>query len=91
LLSDPIRVGRRFKVIMLNDLSTASTHIPNGMKETTVKAITDMKKICISNNGFYTILSLILGILFIAVINAVVLYNGSAKAKLVDFKISKIT
>jgi len=59
---------------MLNDLSTASTRILNGMKETTVKAITNTKRICMSNNGFYTILSLILGILFIAVINAVVLY-----------------
>jgi len=59
---------------MLNDLSTASTHILDGIKETTVKAITNTKRICMSNNGFYTILSLILGTLFIVVINAVVLY-----------------
>jgi len=58
---------------MLSDLSTASTHILDGMKET-VKAITNTKNICMSNNGFYTILSLTLGILFIAIINAVALY-----------------
>jgi len=78
---------------MLNDLSTASTHILDGMKETAIKAITNTKRICMSNNRFYTILSLILGTLFIAVINAVVLYvklQRIRKSELVDFKISKI-
>jgi len=59
---------------MLSDLSTATTHNLDDMKETTVQAITNTKQICMSNNGFYTLISLILSILFIAVINAVVLY-----------------
>ncbi|XP_011699145.1 PREDICTED: uncharacterized protein LOC105456644 isoform X2 [Wasmannia auropunctata] len=71
LLSDPIRVRRRLRVIMLDDLSIASSQILDSMKETTAKAT---KEICISNNGFYTIFSLTLGTLLSAIISAVVLY-----------------
>ncbi|XP_011636579.1 uncharacterized protein LOC105426874 isoform X1 [Pogonomyrmex barbatus] len=74
LLSDPVRVGRRFKVIMLDDLSTASSQILDSMEETAVEALTKAKEVCMSNSGFYTTFSLMLSTLFIATISAAVLY-----------------
>ncbi|XP_018313909.1 uncharacterized protein [Mycetomoellerius zeteki] len=74
LLSDPVRVGRRFKVIMLDDLSTASSQILESMEETAVETMTKAKEVCMSNSGFYTTFSLMLSTLFVATISAAVLY-----------------
>ncbi|XP_012057188.1 PREDICTED: uncharacterized protein LOC105620294 [Atta cephalotes] len=74
LLSDPVRVGRRFKVIMLDDLSTASSQILESMEETAVETMTKAKEVCMSNGGFYTTFSLMLSTLFVATISAAVLY-----------------
>ncbi|KAL6442234.1 hypothetical protein ACFW04_002477 [Cataglyphis niger] len=74
LLSDPVRVGRRFKVIMLDDLSTASSQILESMEETAVETMTKAKDVCMSNGGFYTTFSLMLSTLFVATISAAVLY-----------------
>ncbi|GAB1862809.1 ZP domain-containing protein [Camponotus japonicus] len=74
LLSDPVRVGRRFKVIMLDDLSTASSQILESMEETAVETMTKTKDVCMSNSGFYTTFSLMLSTLFVATISAAVFY-----------------
>lgn len=74
LLSDPVRVGRRFKVIMLDDLSAASSQILDSMEETAVEAMIKAKEVCMSNSGFYTTFSLMLSTLFVATISAAVLY-----------------
>ncbi|XP_011259963.1 uncharacterized protein LOC105253552 isoform X2 [Camponotus floridanus] len=74
LLSDPIRVGRRFKVIMLDDLSTASSQILESMEETAVETMTKTKDVCMSNSGFYTTFSVMLSTLFITTISAAVFY-----------------
>ncbi|XP_029163480.1 uncharacterized protein LOC114934932 [Nylanderia fulva] len=74
LLSDPVRIGRRFKVIMLDDLSTASNRILESMEETAVETMIKAKDVCMSNNGFYTTFSLMLSTLFVATISAAVLY-----------------
>jgi len=44
---------------MLSDLSTASIHILDGMKETTVKAITNTKRICMQQWILHNIISYI--------------------------------
>nr|XP_012223420.1 PREDICTED: uncharacterized protein LOC105672823 [Linepithema humile] len=74
LLSDPVRVGRRFKVIMLDDLSTASSQILESMEETAVEAMTKTNNVCMSNSSFYTTFSFMLSTLFFATISAAVLY-----------------
>lgn len=74
LLSDPVRVGRRFKVVMLDDLSTASSQILESMEEAAVEAMTKTNNVCMSNGGFYTAFSLILSMLSFATISAAVLY-----------------
>lgn len=74
LLSDPVRVGRRFKVIMLDDLSTASSQILDSMEEIAVETLIKEKEVCMSNSGFYTTFFLMLSTLFVAIISAVVLY-----------------
>lgn len=74
MLSDPVRIGRRFKVIMLDDLSTASSQILESMEETAVETIIKAKDFCMSNNGFYTTFSFMLSTLFIATISAAVFY-----------------
>ncbi|XP_039314434.1 uncharacterized protein LOC105196070 isoform X2 [Solenopsis invicta] len=74
LLSDPVRVGRRFKVIMLDDLSTATHQILESMEETAVNAMIKAKEVCMSNSGFYTTFSLMLSTIFIATISTAVLY-----------------
>ncbi|XP_018357597.1 PREDICTED: uncharacterized protein LOC108757627 [Trachymyrmex cornetzi] len=87
LLSDPVRVGRRFKVIMLDDLSTASSQILESMEETAVETMTKAKEVCMSNGGFYTTFSLMLSTLFVATISAAVLYiklQRTRRPKFVD-------
>ncbi|XP_036151368.1 uncharacterized protein LOC105830069 isoform X2 [Monomorium pharaonis] len=74
LLSDPVRVGRRFKVIMLDDLSTASSQVLDRMEETAVEEMIKTKEVCMSNSGFYTTFSLMLSTIFVATISAAVLY-----------------
>ncbi|TGZ32768.1 Uncharacterized protein DBV15_00931 [Temnothorax longispinosus] len=74
LLSDPVRVGRRFKVIMLDDLSTASSQVLDSMEETAVETMIKAKEVCMSNSGFYTTFFLMLSTIFVATISAVVLY-----------------
>ncbi|XP_032674491.1 uncharacterized protein LOC116845648 isoform X2 [Odontomachus brunneus] len=74
LLSDPVRIGRGFKVIMLDDLSTASSQVLENMEETAIEAMTKEKNVCMSNGGFYTAFSLMLSILSIATVSAAVLY-----------------
>ncbi|XP_011866142.1 PREDICTED: uncharacterized protein LOC105561087 [Vollenhovia emeryi] len=74
LLSDPVRVGRRFKVIMLDDLSAASSQVLDSMEETAVEAMVKAKEVCMSTSGFYTTFILMLSTLFIATISAAVLY-----------------
>lgn len=74
LLSDPVRIGRRFKVIMLDDLSTVSSQILENMEETAIQEMTKENNICMSNSGFYTAFSLMFGTLFIATISAILLY-----------------
>lgn len=74
LLSDPVRVGRRFKVIMLDDLSTVSNQILDNMEETAVETLIKAKEICMSNSGFYTTFFLMLSTLFVMTISAIVLY-----------------
>ncbi|XP_072744483.1 uncharacterized protein [Anoplolepis gracilipes] len=74
LLSDPVRVGRRFKVIMLDDLSTASNQILESMEETAVETMIKAKDVCMSNSSFYTTFSLMLSTLFVATISAAVFY-----------------
>ncbi|XP_070163556.1 uncharacterized protein [Polyergus mexicanus] len=74
LLSDPVRVGRRFKVIMLDDLSTASSQILESMEETAVETMIKTKDVCMSNGGFYTTFSVMLSTLFVATISAAVFY-----------------
>ncbi|KAL0118407.1 hypothetical protein PUN28_009220 [Cardiocondyla obscurior] len=74
LLSDPVRVGRRFKVIMLDDLSAASNQILNSMEETAVEAMTKTKEVCMDNNVFYTTFFLMMSTLLVATISTAVLY-----------------
>ncbi|XP_014469202.1 PREDICTED: uncharacterized protein LOC106741582 [Dinoponera quadriceps] len=74
LLSDPVRIGRGFKVVMLDDLSAASSHILESMEETAIEAMTKEKNVCMSNGGFYTAFSLMLSTLSIATVSAAVLY-----------------
>ncbi|KAM0724405.1 Cuticlin-4 [Formica fusca] len=74
LLSDPVRVGRRFKVIMLDDLSTASSQVLESMEETAVETMIKEKDVCMSNGGFYTTFSLMLSTLSVAIISAAVFY-----------------
>lgn len=74
LLSDPVRIGRRFKVIMLDDLSAASSQILESMEETAIEKMTKATNVCMSNSGFYTTFSVMLSTLFIATISTAVLY-----------------
>ncbi|XP_018357547.1 PREDICTED: cell wall protein RBR3-like, partial [Trachymyrmex cornetzi] len=86
-LSDAVRVGRRFKVIMVDDLNTATNQILDNVEETAVEAMAKAKGVCMNNNGFYTIFSLTLAILFIAILSAVVLYiklQRIRKSKFID-------
>ncbi|EZA58941.1 hypothetical protein X777_16900 [Ooceraea biroi] len=74
LLSDPVRIGRGFKVIMLDDLSAASSQILESMEETAIEAMTKVNNVCMSNGGFYMAFSLMLSTLFVAIVSAAVLY-----------------
>ncbi|EFN80393.1 uncharacterized protein LOC105186910 isoform X2 [Harpegnathos saltator] len=74
LLSDPVRIGRGFKVVMLDDLSAASNQILESMEETAIETMTKEKNVCMSNGGFYTTFSLMLSMLSIAIVSAAVFY-----------------
>jgi len=74
LLSDPVRVGRGFKVVMLDDLSTATSQVLESMEETAIEAMTKLNNVCMSNGGFYMAFSLMLSSLFVAIMSAAVLY-----------------
>ncbi|KAH0955197.1 hypothetical protein HN011_010539 [Eciton burchellii] len=87
LLSDPVRVGRGFKVVMLDDLSTATSQVLESMEETAIEAMTKLNNVCMSNGGFYMAFSLMLSSLFVAIMSAVVLYiklQRMRKTKCVD-------
>ncbi|XP_018346842.1 PREDICTED: LOW QUALITY PROTEIN: uncharacterized protein LOC108751254 [Trachymyrmex septentrionalis] len=87
LLSDVVHVGRRFKVIMVDDLNTATNQILDSMEETAVEAMAKAKKVCMNNNRFYIIFSYTLRTLFIVILNAVVLYiklQRIRKSKFID-------
>ncbi|KAK1118570.1 hypothetical protein K0M31_014876 [Melipona bicolor] len=81
LLSDPIRVARRFKVIMVDDLSKASNQILQQLEETAVEEVatsatsaTSTTNVCMTHSGFYTAISFFLTTILVTTISAVTLY-----------------
>lgn len=87
LLSEPVRVGRGFKVIMLEDLSAASSQILESMEETAIESMAKVNNVCMSNGGFYATFSLMLSMLSVATVSAAVLYiklQRIRRTKLVD-------
>ncbi|XP_015187072.1 PREDICTED: uncharacterized protein LOC107072021 [Polistes dominula] len=79
LLTDPVRVGRGFKVIMLDDLSAVSNQILDNNIDLSsapfAKEVTkEEENICMSNNGFYAAFSLMLGTLILMTVSAATLH-----------------
>ncbi|XP_047364441.1 uncharacterized protein LOC124954886 [Vespa velutina] len=75
LLTDPVRVGRGFKVIMLDDLSAVSNQVLENIEESSfVNEVSKEENICMSNNGFYAALSLMLGTLILMTVSAAALH-----------------
>ena len=75
LLSDPIRVARRFKVIMVDDLSKASNQILQQLEETAVEEVAaSATNVCMTYSGFYTAISFFLTTILVTTISAVTLY-----------------
>ncbi|KAF7386497.1 hypothetical protein HZH68_013629 [Vespula germanica] len=75
LLTDPVRVGRGFKVIMLDDLSAVSNQVLENIEESSfVNEVSKEENICMSNNGFYAAFSLMLGTLILMTVSAAALH-----------------
>ncbi|XP_066582170.1 uncharacterized protein [Prorops nasuta] len=74
MLSDPIRVRRGFKVIMLDDLSASSSQLLENMEETAIQEVTKTANVCMSNSGFYIAFSFILSVLVLTTVSTAGLY-----------------
>lgn len=74
-LSDPIRVARGFKVIMVEDLSKASNQVLEQLEETVVEEVArSSMNVCMTYSGFYTAISFFLTTILVTTISAVTLY-----------------
>ncbi|XP_076681474.1 uncharacterized protein LOC143375823 isoform X2 [Andrena cerasifolii] len=76
LLSEPIRVARGFRVIMVDDLSEASSQALEHLEEIAVEqqVARTTTNVCMTNNGFYTAISLMLSTVVLTTISTVALY-----------------
>ncbi|CAL7936166.1 unnamed protein product [Xylocopa violacea] len=75
LLSDPVRVTRGFRVIMVDDLSKASNQVLEQLETTAIEEIEkSTTNVCIPYTSFYTVTSFLLTIVLITTISAVILY-----------------
>lgn len=73
-LSDPIRVARGFKVIMVEDLSKASNQVLEQLEETVVEEVARSLNVCMTHSGFYTAISFFLTTILVTTTSAVTLY-----------------
>ncbi|XP_068970431.1 uncharacterized protein [Bombus flavifrons] len=74
-LSDPIRVARGFKVIMVEDLSKVSNQVLEQLEETAVEEVArSSMNVCMTYSGFYTAISFFLTTILVTTISAVTLY-----------------
>ncbi|XP_017753224.1 PREDICTED: uncharacterized protein LOC108545917 [Eufriesea mexicana] len=80
LLSDPIRVARGFKVIMVDDLSKASNQVLEHLEETAIAETTveeiarNTMNVCMTHSGFYVTISFFFTTILATTISAVTLY-----------------
>ncbi|XP_076248443.1 uncharacterized protein LOC143188203 [Calliopsis andreniformis] len=75
LLSEPIRVARGFRVIMVDDLSEASSQSLEHLEETAVEEVArTAMNVCMTYSGFYATISLMLGTIVVTTISTVVFY-----------------
>ncbi|XP_015510532.1 uncharacterized protein LOC107217492 isoform X1 [Neodiprion lecontei] len=73
-LSDPVRVGKGFRVIMPEDLSLASNLALEKIEEMAVEEFSNTRNVCMSNAGFYATFSLMLSLLVASTISSVIFY-----------------
>ncbi|XP_061930281.1 uncharacterized protein LOC108002970 isoform X2 [Apis cerana] len=75
LLSDSIRIGRGFRVIMVDDLSKASNQVLEQLEETAIEEVArNSINVCMTHSGFYTAISFFLTTILVTTISAVTLY-----------------
>lgn len=73
-LSDPVRIGKGFRVIMQDDLSQASNLALEKMEEMAIEEFAGAKSVCMSNAGFYVTFSLMLSLLVASTISSAIFY-----------------
>ncbi|XP_048505752.1 uncharacterized protein LOC105692110 isoform X2 [Athalia rosae] len=73
-LSDPVRIGKGFRVIMPEDLSTASNLALEKIEEMAVEEFSSVNNICMSNTGFYTTFSFMLSLLVASIVSSAIFY-----------------
>ncbi|XP_046738399.1 uncharacterized protein LOC124406821 isoform X3 [Diprion similis] len=73
-LSDPVCVGKGFRVIMPDDLSLASNLALEKIEEMAVEEFSNTRKVCMSNAGFYATFSLLLSLLVVSTISSAIFY-----------------
>ncbi|XP_029047409.2 uncharacterized protein LOC114878135 [Osmia bicornis bicornis] len=74
-LSEPIRVTRGFRVVMVDDLSKASSQVLEHLEESAIEEMArTTTNVCMTYTGFYTAIFFLLSTIFVATISAVTLY-----------------
>ncbi|XP_044588455.1 uncharacterized protein LOC123267715 isoform X1 [Cotesia glomerata] len=78
-LSDPIRMGRGFRVIMPDDLSLASSQSLENLENTAINEISLTRSVCMSYSGFYGSFSVMVGILVASTMSTIILYTKTQR------------
>lgn len=74
-LSEPVRMGRGFRVILPDDLSLASSLSLEKLEETALDEINQARNVCMSYGGFYISFSLMLAILVTTTMSSAIFYT----------------
>ena len=73
-LSEPVRMGRGFRVILPDDLSLASSLSLGKMEETALAELTLSRNVCMSYSGFYISFSLLVAIIMTTTMSSAIFY-----------------
>ncbi|XP_033329225.2 uncharacterized protein LOC117221951 isoform X1 [Megalopta genalis] len=75
LLSEPVRVARGFRVIMVDDLSEASSHVLENLEHTNVEEVAKTTtNVCMTYSGFLVAASFMMSTVVVTTISALIFY-----------------